>query len=320
MRRLRRLFVHAAPAFVLSFLLLGCRAAPAVSAPSTTSASEGASASATAALADLERSSAGVLGLSAVALPSGRRLSFRGDAGFPMMSTVKLTVALALVRRVERGDVRLDDVVHVAKEDLSPGPKGDLASRSPDGFDLRVEALAEAMVEESDNTACDVLLPLVGGPAAVTTMLRGLGVDGVRVDRSERELGRDIEAEGPGFSSDPRDQTTPEAMTSLLTRIFEGRAAGPDGTSRLLGWLRATKTGARRLRAGFPAGTELLHKTGTNDDPVTNATNDVGIALLPDGSRLVIAVYLRDARAPIEERERLIARAASVAYAALVGR
>jgi beta-lactamase class A len=269
----------------------------------------------------LERRSAGILGVTAVLLPSGRRLSWRGDATFPMMSTFKLPVALAVVRGMERGALQLADTIHLRPEDLRPGMGGDIATRWPAGGDLTVRELAEAMVEQSDNTACDALLRRVGGPAQVTAMLRELGVTAMRVDRSELELGRDIDAEGAAFSGDPRDQSSPDAMATLLIRIAEGKAAGPEATQELLRWLRATTTGPGRLLAGLPPGTRLLHKTGTYGGAArANATNDVGIVPLRDGSQLVIAAFLRDASTTLATRERVLAEVASIAYGALAPR
>jgi hypothetical protein len=71
----------------------------------------------------------------------------------------------------------------------------------------------------------------------------------------------------------------------------------------------------------LPPGTPLFHKTGTSDGtPGTNATNDVGIVPLEDGSPLVIAVFLRDAKTTLAEREHVLARVGAIAYGALARR
>ena len=294
----------------------------------TTSAAPTATASATdtrdptyeAALAAIERESGGVLGVTAVHVPSGRRLSHRGGESFPMASSFKVAVALALVRRVERGELQLTDMVHLAPDDMRPGMGNGIAERWPRGADLALVDLAEAMIEQSDNTACDALLSRVGGPAGVTAVVREQGVSGLRVDRSELELGRDVEAEGAGFSRDVRDQTTPDAMAKLLGRILAGEATGPASKDELLGWMHATQTGPARLLAGLPHGTTLMHKTGTySNDAGSNATNDVGIVALNDRSFLIVAAYLRDSTAAPAVREATLAKVASVAMDAFVG-
>jgi beta-lactamase class A len=264
----------------------------------------------------VERSSAGVLGVEVLDLGSGKRRSWRAEETFPMASTFKVAVALAVLRRVDRGDLRLADVAHVTPADLRPGMGDGLAERFPNGFDLSIANLAAAMVEESDNTACDALLAHIGGPTAVMAMLRDLGVSGLRVDRAELDLGHDIDTEGAAFSRDPRDQTTPLAMAGLLQQIVTGKAASPASTATLVGWLEATKTGAARLRAGLPAGARLAHKTGTyGDGNGPNATNDVGMVTRADGSRAIVVVYLRDAKGSLEDRERAIADVARAVLA-----
>jgi beta-lactamase class A len=259
-------------------------------------------------LGAIEGASKGVLGVEVVQLGSGKHLSWRGGETFPMASTFKVAVALAVVRAVDRGAVKLGEILHVAPGDLRPGMGDGLAERWPNGVDLSVADLTAAMVEQSDNTACDAILRRVGGPAVVTAMLRELGVTGLRVDRSELELGRDVDAEGAAFSSDPRDHTTPAAMADLLEKIVSGNAASRTGTETLLRWLTATTTGRARLKAGLPAGARLAHKTGSyGDDDGSNATNDVGVVTLADGSRVIVVAYLRDAKAPLADRERTLA-------------
>ena len=60
----------------------------------------------------------------------------------------------------------------------------------------------------------------------------------------------------------------------------------------------------------------VAHKTGTsytNQEGITAATNDVGIITLPDGSHLIISVFIKDAHADEATREAVIARIAAAA-------
>ena len=68
--------------------------------------------------------------------------------------------------------------------------------------------------------------------------------------------------------------------------------------------------GQTRIPAALPEGTRVAHKTGT----ISGSTNDTGIVYLPDGRHLLITVLTRDAKAPVGERERVIADIAKYAY------
>ena len=66
------------------------------------------------------------------------------------------------------------------------------------------------------------------------------------------------------------------------------------------------RTGAGRLQGLLPEGTVVAHKTGT----VGGTLNDVGIVTLPDGRRVVVAVFITRSSAPYDVRERVIAEIA----------
>lgn len=266
----------------------------------------------------------------------------RGE-GFPMQSVFKLPVAIALLRRVDAGQVRLDATLAVTAADLRAG-HSPIADRHPNGgARYTVAELLRLMISESDNTAADLLLPLAGGPAAVTRRMRALGIAGVRVDRGEGRLALDFQgvAYAPGreprhvvdslaaglsadqrrlaleaYLRDPRDTATPDGMARLLVLLARGRLLSPRGTALLLGMMTETPTGPNRLRGMLPAGTPVAHKTGTAGDAagVTAVVNDVGIVTLLHGGRVAVAVFAKRATRGQEPAERAIALVSRAVY------
>jgi len=88
----------------------------------------------------------------------------------------------------------------------------------------------------------------------------------------------------------------------------------------LLGWMRDTPRGDKRIKGQLPAGTVVLHKAGTSDTAggLTPATNDIGLIVLPDGRRVAIAIFVTDSGAGDAERDAVIARIARAVYDAAV--
>ncbi len=82
---------------------------------------------------------------------------------------------------------------------------------------MTISALSAAAIEYSDNTAANLLLDVLGGPAAVTHYARTLGDSVTRLDRNEPTLNTAI----PG---DLRDTTTPSAMLADMKRNSARRA------------------------------------------------------------------------------------------------
>lgn len=258
-----------------------------------------------------------VVGVAAVDLSSGRSVSLRGDERFPMGSVFKLPVALEFLRRVDRGEFRLAESVTIPVSAFAPGfsPIRDRANGKP--VTMTYGEILAAMLRDSDNTAADFLLPRCGGGARVTQRLRELGVRGIRVDRSERQMADDLHATGgvARYAVDPRDTATPNAAVQLL-RIVErgGEGLSPASHALVLKLMSETGTGPKRIKAGLPPGTRFAHKTGT----MPGTANDIGIVL--DG-RLLIAVFTKGAKGDsIDAQEQAMAEIARAVYATMSSR
>jgi beta-lactamase class A len=139
-----------------------------------------------------------------------------------------------------------------------------------------------------------------------------MGDSVTRLDRYEPDLGLVL-------SADLRDTTTPVAMAQLIQRITTGKLLRPDSRDQLLGWMRNTRTGAHRLRAGLPEDWLTGNKTGTGRaEGTTNKCNDLAITVPPGRSPIVIAAYYDSGEyTPQVERrhEAVLAEVARIAVA-----
>ena len=246
---------------------------------------------------DVEHAVRGRLGVAVLDTGTGTLVGHRLDERFPMCSSFKFLAAALVLARVDAGAERLERRVPIRREDLldyAPVSAGHV------GDTLSVAQLCEAAVAVSDNTAANLLLADVGGPAALTRFLRGLGDAQTRLDRNEPTLNEAV----PG---DPRDTTTPRAMAHALRATTLGDALAPASRAQLVAWMTATSTGAKRLRAGLPTDWRVGDKTGTGR---LGTTNDVAVAWPPRRPPLLIAAYLTECSAPIEAREAALAEVA----------
>ncbi|MBK6464930.1 MAG: class A beta-lactamase [Myxococcales bacterium] len=236
--------------------------------------------------ASIEASVGGRVGVFALDTHSGRALGHRADERFAMCSTFKWVLAAAVLSRVDRKELSLEERVPFGEADLleyAPVTRKALASGA-----MSVGDLARAAVTISDNTAANLLLKKVDGPAGLTRFMRSLGDPVTRLDRDEPTLNTNE----PG---DPRDTTSPRAMVGLMQGLLCGDALSPAGRAQLLDWLRACETGRERLRAGAPADWSVGDKTGTGR---RGAANDVAILSPPGRAPVLVAAYLSDGPAP----------------------
>jgi beta-lactamase class A len=232
-------------------------------------------------LAAVEARLGGRLGVSAACGCASESIGYRAHEPFAMCSTFKAPLAGCVLARVDGGLASLDERLSFGAADLldhAPVTRARVAEGA-----LSVRDLCAAIVEVSDNTAANLLLRLVGGPAAFTTYLRSLGDAHTRLDRYEPSLNTNL-------PDDPRDTTTPDAMRVTMSKLLFGdQILSPASRAMFASWLVNCRTGLERLRAGLPAGWRVGDKTGTG---ANGAANDVACAWPPQHPPLVIASYV----------------------------
>ncbi|MGY4476782.1 class A beta-lactamase [Bradyrhizobium sp. USDA 3364] len=256
--------------------------------------------------ARIELATSGRLGVAALDMETGLRASRRGDERFPMCSTFKAMLSAAVLHRVDRGESRLDQRMQVeAKDILAYAP----VAKQRVGSGMTLAELCEAAVTLSDNTAANLLLRDIGGPAGLTSFFRAIGDNVSRLDRWEVELNEAV----PG---DPRDTTSPVATLKNLQRVALGDVLQAASRQKLVDWMIGNKTGDARLRAGVPRDWRVGDKTGTGE---RGTYNDIGVFWPPGRKPIVVTVYLTGASAPMDKCNEVIANVARAVANASAG-
>lgn len=256
------------------------------------------------------RESQGHLGVGIELLESGDRLAVDDGIQHPMQSVYKVPIAMAALHAVDDHKLALDDEVDVRRSDfISAKQHSPIRDAHPDGDRTSLRELLRFAVSESDGTAGDVLLRLLGGPPRVMRYLTGIGVRAVEVVTTEKAIGLDDRVQY-------EDWTSPEGSLGLLRALFGHRSLADSSRKFLLRLMTESKTGLLRLRGLLPEGTVVAHKTGSSNtsDGMTAAANDVGIITLPNGCHLAVVVLLTDSRADEASRDSTIAHIARIAW------
>jgi len=278
------------------------------------------------------RARPGVLGITVLDLDSGAQVHINADRAYPMMSVFKAPVAATVLSQVDAGRLSLDQKVTLTRADVVGGSAVPSIGAHFQGerMTFTVSQLLFATISESDNTAADALVRLVGGAKVVTAFLRTHGIDGMRVDLDEAGIDRIFQGVAHGeqvpanetaqeqlarwrrgyrdYLDDPRNRTTPDAAAQFLQQLWKGRLLSAASTRRLL-QLMDGQTIPNRLRAGVPNEVSLADKCGTSMslEGETAAYNDIGILTWPNGHTVVVAAFLTAARADKAERDAIYA-------------
>ncbi len=244
-------------------------------------------------------------------LETGDTLSFNGNYHSPMQSVFKFPIALAIMDMVDKDKLSLEQKIHVSKNALSDtetmSPMRDKLPRRD--TDISLNELLSYMVSQSDNIACDILLEKAGGPKQVEDFIHGLGVSGIAIAATEKEMHINSDLQYKSWCE-------PKEMTHLLKLFYTGKCLSQSSTDFLRKMMEGTQTSAKRFRALLPKGTVVADKTGTSGTShgLSAATNDVGIITLPNGRHSIITVFVTDSKANSDTREAVIAKIAKAAY------
>nr|WP_241491791.1 serine hydrolase [Sphingomonas endophytica] len=288
----------------------------------------------------LIRSFPGKAGAAIQAVDEDWIVSEGGALYLPQQSVSKLWVAMTVLAQRDAGRLKLDDPVLVTRDDLTLFHQPIASLVTAQGYQTTVGGLMTRALTQSDNTANDRLLTVVGGPAAVRRFLAEKHISGIRFGPGERLLQsgtagvtwKQSMAMGRGFEAarakldpavrraalqryidNPADGAQPAAIVEAMARLARGELLSETSTRILLDTMAASHTGRARLKAATPPGWKLAHKTGTGQElGARNAGfNDIGLLTAPDGRRYAIAVQIGDTTAPMRVRQVLIQQVAA---------
>ncbi|NOT41007.1 MAG: serine hydrolase [Alphaproteobacteria bacterium] len=260
------------------------------------------------------------IGFAAVDMDKGRTAFVRGGELFPMEGLNKLPIAVAYLKLVQDGAARLDARIYLKASDIVPGrsPIADRLRKRRTRFTAR--QLIEHMLLNGDTTATDALIKQAGGIPGIQAALKRLNLEGVRIDRTERQLARDTaKLTLDRYLADARDSTSARAMAALIVRLAAGNLVQPRLTKFVLDLMQRTKSGDDRLKAGMSKGWTFAHRAGLLRvvEGVVPAFHDAGLATSKTNARVALALCVERATlspAELVQFHRAVARAVLEAW------
>ena len=287
------------------------------------------------ALNAVTRGFAGKLGVAVMRIDANWIYGHEAEHYFAQQSVSKLWVALALLDGVDDGRLRLDQRVRIGPDDLTLFHQPIAKLVGSTGYETTVRDLLTRAMTQSDNSANDRLLRLVGGSANVRAALTEKNISGIRFGPGERlmqsrtaglewkqsySIGQSFytarakldhgvrEAAISRYLIELPDGAQPQAIVHALARLARGTLLAPSSNALLLDLLHRSETGRYRVAAGVPAGWRYGHKTGTGQsfNGLNTGFNDVGILTAPDGTRYAIAVLIGSTRQPIPACQKMM--------------
>jgi beta-lactamase class A len=238
----------------------------------------------------------GLVAISVLDLHGGAEIDINGDWNLPAASVIKVPVMVEVMRQVTLHRFTLDRPLTLLPGDRDCGYGHLCYVRA--GTRFSVSNLVRIMIENSDNTATNMLIRLVGRYNINRTMA-GLGL-------TQTYLGDYIRSDGDIRSL----RTSANDMKQLFLMISARRLINAQASDVMLAILNGQRHN-KFLPKALPQGVEIAHKTGTLHDTL----NDVGIVFEGEAP-YVIAVMTTDLRT-LDSGRRFIRHVSRLAYDAL---
>lgn len=111
-------------------------------------------------LREIDQETEGTVGVYLSQPESDEEFTYNAGRDWYLASTIKIPLAIVILQKAEKGELSLDDELELQESDFVDG-SGDLLYQQP-GTTYTILELIEKMIEDSDSTASDMLMRMLG--------------------------------------------------------------------------------------------------------------------------------------------------------------
>lgn len=200
-------------------------------------------------------------------LNTGANISYNGDARYYPASLIKMPVAMAAMKKIEKDEWSSDSELILFEQDINDR-YGELYNQ-PIGSHFTIQKLLEEMLVNSDNTAHKMLLRNVGA-GDINAYIAETGLEDLF--DSERNI-------------------TAKEYTRIFRTLYGSSYLEPENSQEILELLSQGKDDIL-LDRGLPDDVIFSHKFGVNSDEAVHA--DSGIVYIPNRPYIITVLFKGD--------------------------
>ncbi len=234
---------------------------------------------------------------------------------YPLMSVFKLHIAAAIMDKVNKGELNLEQNIKISAEELDINTWTPMLKKYPQtGFNIKLRDLLYYMLAESDNNACDILIEKAGGIAAVQEYVQRIGLKNTTIKVTEGQMQKDK-------MSQYQNTATLEDLILLLKKINNNELFVPILHKELIDIMFQTNTGEDKIKKYLPQTVCVAHKTGSSSRLKNKKIADNDIAIIKDGNKIYyLAVLITNSYETDDTNAEIIAKISKAAYIASVNK
>ncbi|MEO0541890.1 MAG: serine hydrolase, partial [Cyanobacteria bacterium P01_A01_bin.105] len=207
-----------------------------------------------------------------VDLDTGAYVNLEGQQTVASASTIKLPILVALFEAVDAGKISLEQTMRMQPEQVAGG-SGDMQNQ-PRDTQYTVLEVATQMIINSDNTATNMMIDLLGGNEVLNARFAEWGLTSTVLNNPLPDL------EGTNTTS-PRD------LVKMLALLHRGEQLTLRSRDRIFNILQRTYN-KNLLASGVDEAAVVYNKTGD----IGTMLGDVALVDVPNGKRYAIAALV----------------------------
>lgn len=207
-------------------------------------------------------------------LPTGTSIGFNEDQEFTAASLLKTPLAINLYKSAEQGKIDLDKPVALKKEWLND-QYGDLYKKG-EGHSLTLRQAAKIMLEDSDNTAAQMIS---------SKLLEVMPINDKLLSFIDIPY---------GVNNDSSVKVGSSTYSSMLKCLYFSCYTNKDSSQEILKYLTQSKA-SNRLKLYLPEDAIIAHKIGVYDaNGQVPVQSDCGIVYVPSRNYLLCVMVKGD--------------------------
>lgn len=236
-------------------------------------------------------------GILIIDLKEDWKIAYQQDRAYPSASLVKIPIMAVCFYALAASKINLDQKVRMESSDRVIG--SGVLKTMPPGKEFSVKELIALMITESDNTATNMLIELLGVDY-LNSCFKRFGLKNTNLVRKMM----DFKSRRKGVEN----YTTCRDIGLLLLRIYRGQLLSREASLECLELLKKQKM-KDRIPAKLPANLVIAHKTGLE----RRICHDAGIVFTDKGN-FIICVLTRHRYKTARFAKEFIARVARDVY------
>lgn len=223
----------------------------------------------------------------------GSYVNIDADITYPAASIIKIPVLIEMFRAIEQGKFKLYDTMIL--DDYYRASGSGKLQYSQGGMAHSMDKLARIMIENSDNSATNMIIAKIGGMPEINRAMKRWGLKTTRVNNWLPDL-------------DGTNITTAREMAKMLYNIDSTSILNANSKRQIADYLSHVKNN-RLLQAGLPNDAILLHKTGD----IGFMLGDAGIVKTSTGKKYIVVILVKRPYNHLQGKD-FIVKASNIIY------